>query len=108
EPSSSPCSSPQACKPSQADWLNDLSSTPPVSVTIATLKSSDDFSLPALLFPSSFALLSLDPPQATKIKLSDINKVNVIKNLLRTFFSSIYLICLHVLLLILIFLCISN
>ena len=29
------CSLPQACKPSQADWLNDLSSTPPVSVTIA-------------------------------------------------------------------------
>src|SRR5699024_2100228 len=90
-------------KPSQADWLNDLSSTPPVSVTIATLKSSDDFSLPALLF-LSFALLPLDPPQATKIKLSDISKVNVIKNLLRTFFSSIYLILLHVLLIIIIFL----
>ena len=32
-------SSPNFFKPSQADWLNDLSSTPPVSVTIATLKS---------------------------------------------------------------------
>ena len=34
-----PFSLPQACKPSQADWLNDLSSTPPVSVTIARLSN---------------------------------------------------------------------
>ena len=31
------CSFPQASKPSQADWLNERSSTPPISVTIATL-----------------------------------------------------------------------
>ena len=34
-----PFSLPQACRPSHADWLNDLSSTPPVSVTIAAFKS---------------------------------------------------------------------
>ena len=35
---------PHSWSPSHADWLNDLSSTPPVSVTIAalTLESADD------------------------------------------------------------------
>ena len=35
---------PHAWSPSHADWLNDLSSTPPVSVTIAalTFESADD------------------------------------------------------------------
>ena len=50
---------PQLCRPSQADWLNDLSSTPPVSVTIATLRS-----VFALLFDADLSRL----PHAASVK----------------------------------------
>src|SRR5699024_6463712 len=71
---------PQACNPSHEDWLNDLSSTPPVSVTIATVKSSSDTSSsPSLL---SLSLESEEPPQAAKNKLNVNNSTIVSTNLL--------------------------
>ena len=52
-----PFSSPQAFKPSHADWLNDRSSTPPIPVTIAALMlealSDDDESFFAVRLPQA-------------------------------------------------------
>src|SRR5690606_6029722 len=91
-PLSTPCSSPHASKPSHADWLNDLSSIPPVSVTIATEKSpeSSDCSsvFSSFVCSASFSVseFSPEPPQATRTRLRANNKT--IDNKLFLFFIS--------------------
>ncbi len=64
------CSSPYALTPSQADWLNDLSSTPPTSVTIATENASSLLFSPDDAFSFSFAGFSSFAPHAPRIALA--------------------------------------
>src|SRR5699024_11470253 len=68
---------------SHADWLNDLSSIPPVSVTIAIEKSSVDSPLfPFASLLPSLLLLLFEPPHAAKNMLKTKINPNDNKNFL--------------------------